>query len=125
MPSDVRSHRQTILPKTYTYVVNTQETTMRSRTFDSWGKHQGSIIIDNKANQAVVVKLFGLRATQANDADPAEKYQIGANISVGAAARGYETFADPFPFYMVQKTYAVAPTDGSPQDLTIELHLVH
>ena len=99
------------VPAFYTATYQNDDTDNHDAIFSSSGKGRFSYCIDNLADQAVVATLYGLFSLDGAVGDP----NVFAIDSTGktAAAFGkiYDTCSDPFPWYLVRCTSAVAGND--------------
>ena len=87
--------------------------------FEGRGKGRGSIVVHNKTDQTATVSLYGMHVVT-EDVGGDSVVQIGSSFTVAATVVGYETFNDPFPFYLVRVVLGGGP-DGSNVILNINL----
>jgi len=74
------------------------------------GKGRFTVAVDNLANQTVTVTIYGMHAIAGLTTDPGT-FSVGSFTITDAENEKYETCADPFPFYLIDIAYSVAPTD--------------
>ena len=68
---------------------------------DARGKGRATIAVHNLSNQTVTATVYGAH-TSADDPGETGVFPIGSAFTVAAAAVGYETLNDPFPYYIVR-----------------------
>ena len=85
---------------------------------DGRGKGRLAISVDNPANQTVTVTIYGMHAATGAVGDVGT-FLIGSFTVTATDDKGYETINDPFPWYLIQLAYAVAPTDNPLKTATV------
>jgi len=94
-----------------TFVVNDTDT--HQFEFASRGKSIYSCHVLNDGDEILTVTIYGLQESGKVQTDE-EAVSIGSfTVAVGANTSGYETWTDPFPYYLVTVVSAGAQT-GSP-----------
>lgn len=110
---------QVELPANYEEVVALDDTDPHDFVVPAQGKGRGTIAIHNATDQTVTVRLYGCFHADDEVGDP-NVHQIGGDFTVLTTAQDYDTFNDPFPFYLVRLVAAMAP-DGSNVTLNLTL----
>ncbi len=113
-------YRQTISPLYLTK--NRTDTDQNNHDFigiPAKGKGRATVAVNNKTNQTVTVTVYG---AQTDTAIPggAGVFQIGS-FTVATVTHGYETFNDPFPFYIVRTAFGSTPNNAG-WDTFVNLH---
>lgn len=86
-----------------------------------WGKGRLTVAVDNQANKAMTVSIYGTHSPTAVVSD-AGTFLIGT-FAVPLADKNFETCNDPFPFYIVRMSHDSAPTDGVAKTNTMYANL--
>lgn len=114
---NLRSHRQVILSTILTATYSTQNTNNNDIRVDGRGKGRMTVAVNNAPNQALTAQLYGMHSKTSNVGD-AGVFPIGASFTAALADKYYQTYNDPFPFYLLRLTHAVAPTDAPAKAVT-------
>lgn len=77
---------------------------------DARGKGRMTLAVDNPANQALIVTLYGMHTSTGAIGDSG--VFLIDSFGVGAVGALYDVANDPFPWYLVKVTYDVIPTDN-------------
>lgn len=115
-------YRQTIRPVDLEGTLATNDTDTHDYRVDARGKAKMTVAVDNPANQAVTVTVYGLNDSASVVADT--DTQTVGSFTVSNASRDYQTVSDPFPFYMVRLAHTVAPTNNPILTRKVQVHLV-
>ena len=79
--------------------------------FDAAGRSKSTIAVDNRGNQIITITVYGSQTSTANIGDN-NVFQVG-QFTIAASTSAYETFIDPFPFYLVRMSYSSTPGGGT------------
>lgn len=79
--------------------------------FDAAGRSKSTVAVDNRGNQTVTVTVYGSQSSTAEQ-NGTNVFQVG-QFTVTATTSAYETFIDPFPFYLVRLSYSSTPGGGT------------
>ena len=79
--------------------------------YDAAGRSKSTVAVDNRGNQTITITVYG---TQTSTADVGDNnvFQVG-QFTIAQTTSAYETFIDPFPFYVVRMSYASTPGGGT------------
>ena len=111
--------RQVQQPAAWQVQYSADDTDNHDYKVEGRGKAKFTIAIDNTlCNQALTVTVYGSMLDAASVGDK-ETHQIGSSISVSASSKGYETWADPFPYYFFRFAHATGP---SAANLTVDIY---
>jgi len=81
------------------------------------GKARTTVHIRNGSNQTVTVQVYGGQDS-ASDVGEATVVAIGGSFTVAATTNGYETVADPFPYYVIR-----CSSSSTPNGATVTLYI--
>lgn len=114
------SHRTAELPHslTGTFVINDSDD--HEFIFAARGKGRFTIGVDNPGDQILTVQVYGLHAADAAF-DDVGSFPLGASWTVGTTTEEYETYNDPFPWYLVRVTSAAAATSSPSANVYVDL----
>lgn len=87
---------------------STDDTDNHDFRFDAAGRSKSTIAVDNRANQIITITVYGSQTSTA-EVSGNNVFQVG-QFTVATTTSAYETFIDPFPFYLVRMTYSVTPS---------------
>ncbi len=104
-------YRQTLSPNYETASFTADDTDDHIIQCPSRGKGRLTVAVDNPANQALTVTVYGMHALAGAIGDVGT-FPILPSLSIAAASKDYLTCNDPYPFYLIKVTYAVVPTDN-------------
>lgn len=80
--------------------------------YDAAGRSKSTVAVDNRGNQIITITVYGSQTSTGEVGSVNSIFQVG-QFTVGATSVGYETFIDPFPFYIVRMSYASTPGGGT------------
>jgi hypothetical protein len=79
---------------------------------DGRGKGRMTVYVTNETNKDVVVTVYGSQTADGDPAD-AEVIELGGSgesqFTVTAGSKDYETYNDPFPWYIIRIKAATSP----------------
>ncbi len=109
-PTAFETHyRQAIAPTYLTGSFLGDDADNHDFKFKAGGKGRMTIAVSNPCNQALTAVLYGMHVATGTVGD-AGTHLIGT-IAVTAAGTNYDVANDPYPYYLVRVTHALAPTD--------------
>ena len=79
--------------------------------FDAAGRSKSTVAVDNRGNQIITITVYGSQ-TSVSEVGGNDVFQVG-QFTIAATTSAYETFIDPFPFYVVRMSYSVTPGGGT------------
>lgn len=82
------------------------------------GKGRGTVALYNATNKTATIAIYG-SFDEDGDIGDDDIFLIGS-FTVTTASGGYETFNDPFPFYIIRVSFADTP-DGETVSLYVAL----
>ena len=120
------AYRQTISPDYLTSSFTADDADDHIFKVNGRGKGRMTVCVDNPANQSLTVTVYGMHSVTGAIAGTGvvELGEVAndSQFTVANAAIGYETYNDPFPFYLIKVTYAGAPTDTPKKTCTVYIN---
>ena len=93
-------------------------------TVASHGKSKMTVSVDNPANQIATVKVYGTHLATGAIGGTGTFYLntftvAAANADQALVQGGYDSYDDPFPWYLIDVSYASSPTDNPVTTCTV------
>ena len=109
-------HRQVEIPNYVSGVVALADTNYHALVIDGRGKRALTVHVVNETNKDVAVTVFGAYASD-DDPGDANVVELGGSgesgFTASATSQNYETYYDPFPFYIVRLKAATTPNGSN------------
>ena len=112
--------RQAAAPQHLTGAFTADDVNNHDFKGDGRGKGRFTVAVDNPANKSLTFDIYGMHAI-GDTVGSVGTYPIATAIAVALASKGYETFNDPFPFYLIRVTHTDTPTDNPFKTVTVNI----
>lgn len=118
------AHRQVEIPNYVYGVVALADANYHALVIDGRGKRALTVHVVNETGTDVVVTVFGAYASD-DDPGDANVVELGGDgesaFTASSTDQNYETYYDPFPFYIVRLKAATSPNG---ENVTIYANLM-
>ena len=88
---------------------------------DARGKGRFSVAVENPTDTGCTAAVYGMHSKSADVGDSGV-HLIGSAWAVATVSRNYETYNDPFPYYLVRVVFGGAPTDAVKKNVTTNIN---